>query len=170
MSFEDLGNLGELVAAIATVATLGYLALQLKQNTKALRSQTFQQSSMDMSLTANAISSNGELAEIVVKASENFDNLSPQERIRFHFWMVVALRRFEAIYVQSVYGSIDRLRIEGFERSILALISSGGPAEWWKNSKTAFSSDFVEYADKKLSTGSFNQPIHPGINDKKNKV
>ena len=38
MSFEDLGNLGELVAAIATVATLGYLALQLKQNTKALRS------------------------------------------------------------------------------------------------------------------------------------
>ena len=75
MSFEDLGNLGELVAAIATVATLGYLALQLKQNTKALRSQTFQQSSMDMSLTANAISSNGELAEIVVKASKNFDNL-----------------------------------------------------------------------------------------------
>ena len=165
MSFEDLGNLGELVAAIATVVTLGYLALQLKQNTKALRSQTFQQSSMDMSLTANAISSNGELAEIVVKASENLDDLSPQERIRFHFWMVVALRRFEAIYVQSVYGSIDRLRIEGFERSILTLISSGGPAEWWKTSKTAFSSDFVKYADKKLSTGSFNQPIHPGIND-----
>ena len=165
MSFQDLGNLGELVAAIATVATLGYLALQLKQNTKALRSQTFQQSSMDMSLTANAISSNGELAEIVVKASESLDDLSPQERIRFHFWMVVALRRFEAIYVQSIYGSIDRVRIEGFERSILTLISSGGPAEWWKTAKTAFSSDFVEYADKQLSTNTFNKPIHPGMND-----
>lgn len=165
MSFQDLGNLGELVAAIATVATLGYLALQLKQNTKALRSQTFQQSSMDMSLTANAISSNGELAEIVVKASESLDNLSPEERIRFHFWMVVALRRFEAIYVQSLYGSIDRVRIEGFERSILTLISSGGPAEWWKTAKTAFSSDFVEYADKRLSTDTFNKPIHPGMND-----
>ena len=165
MSFQDLGNLGELVAAIATVATLGYLALQLKQNTKALRSQTFQQSSMDMSLTANAISSNGELAEIVVKASESLDDLSPQERIRFHFWMVVALRRFEAIYVQSLYGSIDRIRIEGFERSILTLISSGGPAQWWETAKTAFSSDFVEYADKRLSTDTFKKPIHPGMND-----
>ena len=165
MSFQDLGNLGELVAAIATVATLGYLALQLKQNTKALRSQTFQQSSMDMSLTANAISSNGELAEIVVKASESLDNLSPEERIRFHFWMVVALRRFEAIYVQSLYGSIDWIRIEGFERSILTLISLGGPAQWWKTAKTAFSSDFVEYADKRLSTDRFNKPIHPGMND-----
>ena len=165
MSFQDLGNLGELVAAIATVATLGYLALQLKQNTKALRSQTFQQSSMDMSLTANAISSDGDLAAIVVKASDSLDDLSPEDRLRFHFWMVVALRRFEAIYVQSIYGSIDRIRIEGFERSILTLISSGGPAEWWKTAKTAFSSDFVEYADKQLSTNTFNKPIHPGMND-----
>ena len=49
MTIQDLGSIGELIAAIATVATLVYLAVQLKQNTRALRSQTFQQSSMDMS-------------------------------------------------------------------------------------------------------------------------
>jgi hypothetical protein len=75
MSLQDLGNLGELIAALATVLTLGYLALQLKQNTNALRSQTFQQSSMDMSLTANAISSNNELASILIKAKNNQDDL-----------------------------------------------------------------------------------------------
>lgn len=35
MSLQDLGNLGELIAALATVLTLGYLAIQLKQNTNA---------------------------------------------------------------------------------------------------------------------------------------
>ena len=165
MTIQDLGSMGELIAAVATVATLVYLAIQLKQNTRALRSQTFQQSSMDMSLTANAISSDGELAKIVVKASDSLDDLSPEERIRFHFWMVVALRRFEAIYVQGVYGSIDQIRIEGFERSILTLISSGGPAEWWDSAKTAFSSDFVKYADERLSTNTFQNPIHPGMNN-----
>jgi len=74
MSLQDLGNLGELIAALATVLTLGYLALQLKQNTNALRSQTFQQSSMDMSMTANAISSNNELASILIKAKDNQDD------------------------------------------------------------------------------------------------
>ena len=42
MTIQDLGSLGELIAAVATVATLVYLAIQLKQNTLALRSQTFQ--------------------------------------------------------------------------------------------------------------------------------
>ncbi len=91
------------------------------------------------------------------------DDLSPEERIRFHFWMVVALRRFEAIYVQGNYGSIDQIRIEGFERSILTLISFGGPAEWWNSLKTAFGSNFVKYANEKLSTDSYQKPIHPGL-------
>lgn len=33
MTIQDLGSLGELVAAIATVATLVYLALQIRHNT-----------------------------------------------------------------------------------------------------------------------------------------
>ena len=68
--------------------------------------------------------------------------------------MVVALRRFMAIYIKGIYGSIDQIRIEGFERSIPALISSGGSSEWWNSSKTGFSSDFVKYADERLSTDS----------------
>ena len=79
MSLQDLGNLGELIAAVATVLTLAYLAVQLKQNTNALRSQTFQQSSMDMSLTANAISSNEELASILVKTKDSFIKITKWE-------------------------------------------------------------------------------------------
>ena len=114
MTIKDLESLVELIAAVATVATLVYLVIQLKQNTRALLSQTFQQSSMDMSLTANAIYSDGELARIVAKTSESLDDLSPEKRIGFHFWIVVALQRFEAIYVQGTYGSVDQIRIEGF--------------------------------------------------------
>ena len=72
MNIQDLGSIGELIAALlATLLTLGYLAIQLKQNTSALKSQTFQQSSMDMSLTANSVSSDGELARIIMKAERN---------------------------------------------------------------------------------------------------
>lgn len=161
MTFQDLGSIGELIAAVATVLTLGYLAIQLRQNTRALRSQTFQQSSMDMSLTANAISSDKDLASIIIKAADGLKALSDVERLRFHFWMLVAIRRFEAIYVQGIYGSIDQVRIEGFERSIISLISNGGSAEWWESTKSAFSSDFVIYADKQLASGKFSAPVHP---------
>jgi len=161
LNIQDLGSIGELIAALATVITLGYLAIQLMQNTKALRSQTFQQSSMDMSLTANAISSNEELALIFIKAKDGLDVLKSVERLRFHFWMLVAIRRFEAIYVQGVYGYIDPVQIEGFERSIISLLANGGSDEWWKSPKSAFSADFVLYADNKLDSGKFSAPVHP---------
>ena len=161
MTFQDLGSIGELIAAIATLVTLAYLALQLKQNTTALKSQTFQQSSMDMSLTANSVSSDGELAKIIIKAENGMASLNSDERLRFHFWMLVAVRRFEAICIQALYGSIENDRIKGFETSILSLLSNVGN-EWWNLTKSAFSSDFIRYADCNIKSGKYKISVHPG--------
>ena len=161
MTIQDLGSLGELIAAVATVATLVYLAIQLKQNTSALKSQTFQQSSMDMSLTANSVSSDRELAKIIIKAENGIASLSSDEKLRFHFWMLVAVRRFEAIYIQALYGSIEKDRIEGFETSILSLLSNVGN-EWWNLTKSAFSNDFIGYVDGNINSGKYKISVHPG--------
>ena len=161
MNIQDLGSIGELIAALATLLTLGYLAIQLKQNTSALKSQTFQQSSMDMSLTANSVSSDGELAKIIIKAENGIASLSSDEKLRFHFWMLVAVRRFEAIYIQALYGSIEKDRIEGFETSILSLLSNVGN-EWWNLTKSAFSNDFIGYVDGNINSGKYKISVHPG--------
>ena len=42
MTLDQMGNVGEVVAALATVATLIYLAGQLRQNTRALKATAFQ--------------------------------------------------------------------------------------------------------------------------------
>ena len=39
MTIQDFGSLGELVAAIATFVALAYLAVQIRENTKAVRSE-----------------------------------------------------------------------------------------------------------------------------------
>ena len=43
MTISDIGSIGELLAAIATMITLIYLAIQLRNNTKVVRAQTFEQ-------------------------------------------------------------------------------------------------------------------------------
>ncbi len=48
MTLQDLGNIGEFVAAIATLITLIYLAAQIRQNTRAVRS-----ASLDSVATSN---------------------------------------------------------------------------------------------------------------------
>jgi len=40
VTIQELGSLGEFVAAIATIATLGYLAIQIRQNTRSVRASS----------------------------------------------------------------------------------------------------------------------------------
>lgn len=162
LTIQDLGSIGELIAAAATIATLAYLAIQVRQNTRALRSATFQQISMDMSLSAEAISINPDLAAIVVKASEDLGTLPPEERIRFHFYLVMLFRRLEAVYVQTLLGSIDLRMTQGFERSAISILTTGGAAQWWQATKTAFSAEFAAHVDSQLTSGT-HAPIHPGF-------
>jgi hypothetical protein len=42
VSLSDLANIGEFVGGIAVIATLVHLAIQIRQNTRSLRSVTFQ--------------------------------------------------------------------------------------------------------------------------------
>ena len=53
MTIQDLGSIGELIAAIATVATLGYLAVQIRQNTRTIRgSEVAYRSNLEMATNA----------------------------------------------------------------------------------------------------------------------
>ncbi len=165
LTIQELGNLGELIAAVATIATLAYLAIQVRQNTRALRSSTFQEISMDMSLAAEAIASNPDLAAIIVKASAGLVGLTADERVRFHFYLVMAFRRLEAVYVQRILGSIDPRMTQGFERSVISILTNGGAAEWWHSTKTAFSTQFAAHIDAQLASG-VHAPLHPGFGRK----
>ena len=106
-------------------------------------------------------SSDGELAKIIIKAENGLASLSSDEKLRFHFCMLVDFRRFEAIYIQALYGSIEKDRIEGFDTSILSLLSNVGN-EWWNLTKSAFSSDFISYADGNINSGKYKISVHPG--------
>jgi hypothetical protein len=57
VTIQDLGSIGELVAAVATVATLFYLALQIRGSTRVARSEAAQ------NVIGSAISPNLALAQ-----------------------------------------------------------------------------------------------------------
>jgi hypothetical protein len=162
VSIQDLGSIGEFIAAVATLATLAYLAVQVRQNTRALRASTFQDISSTMSLTSEAIATHPDLSELVIKAADGLGNLTPEERVRFNLMLMMTFRRLESVFVQGRLGSIEPGLTAGFEQSVIGTIASGAAAEWWDNAKPAFSASFVAYVDKRLASGNLPR-IHPGF-------
>ena len=89
MTIQDWGSIGELVGAIATVATLIYLAVQIRVNTLIAETSAVQ-SMLDggRDRTAKHISGNPELADIVGRGLSSIDSLDESEKLQLYFFIV----------------------------------------------------------------------------------
>lgn len=162
MSIQDLGNIGELLAALATLATLIYLAAQVRQNTRALKSATFQNITSEMGKNVEPISVSADLAAIMVKGIPEPDSLTAEERLRLASVMVASFRRLESVYVQNKLGSIDDELKEGFEISVIALLATPFGSEWWLTARVTFYKPFVNHLEMRLESGEI-PTIHPSM-------
>ena len=162
MTIQDLGSIGELVAAIATIATLIYLATQVRQNTRALKSATFQNISGEMSRNVEPIMNSADLATIMIKGNNDPSSLSAEERLRYSSILTASFRRLESVYVQHKLGSIDKELKEGFEISLMAILQTKFAEEWWKTAKIVFYEPFTSHIDRRLAAGEIPQ-THPSI-------
>ena len=150
INWEALGAIANLVAAIGVIATLIYLSVQIRQNTKAVRSSSIQNLVQSFSTTAQAAIENEDIIPLLLKSNTGADALTEVERARLHFWFIMTFRRFEGVYFQRDLGIVDADVIDGFERSHLAVLASKGAQDWWANSKGIFNSGFVLYVEKLL--------------------
>jgi len=162
MNWEAVGAISQIVGAALVGITLIYLAIQLRQNTSALKSSTFLSISALMGSTMEVWATHSDLAPLLIKAQTGLDELSPAERARFGFLMMMAFRRVETVVVQRHLGFIDPELTEGFERSALSVLNAQGVRQWWGASKAAFSNLFSTWVDKNLDSN-LPRPIHAGF-------
>ena len=162
MTIEQLGSIGELIAAVATVITLIYLAFQLRQNTRALRASAFQSVTAEMGKNVEPILNNGEVAEIVLRSSSEPESLTPVERLRLNSVFVSTFRRLESVYVQYTLGTMEQENKRGFEESMIPLLQSSYGKEWWNEAKKSFYEPHVRYIDEEIASGRFS-PRSPSM-------
>jgi len=160
INWEALGAIANLFAAIGMIATLIYLSIQIRQNTKAVRSSSIQNLVQNFSTTAQAAVENEYIVPLLLKANAGPDRLTEEERGRLHFWFIMTFRRFEGVYFQRDLGIVDAHVIDGFERSHLAILMSKSAQAWWANSKGVFNSGFVSYMEDLLEKGT-PETLHP---------
>lgn len=147
VTIQELGSLGELIAAIATVATLVYLAVQIRRNTQATRAASFHSIGDSMNHVNVAVSQNPELADIWLRGSDDRSSLSDQERLRYDNLLLSYFHVFETMHYQAGVGVGERSLLRAEERSLAALLSTPGVRDWWAQNPYAFGSEFRSYLE-----------------------
>lgn len=82
-TIQDYGSLGEFISAVATVVTLAYLALQVRQNTKAVRAAAVDSGIGHSMGVRESLYENASLAHIYIEGSKDPEALPEEDRVRF---------------------------------------------------------------------------------------
>ncbi len=151
MSIQDLGNIGEFVAAIATLATLIYLATQIRQNTKTLRSNIYS-SWVDTSSHSQLIQT--EHPGVFVKAFDPNvprDDLSPEELRIFTAWCFHVCNLFEANYLHHIEGAYDEEAFEAKHRNMVWTLNQPKIRQFWESfSEHVYDRRFIDYVETEI--------------------
>lgn len=157
LTIQDLGSLGEIVGAVATVATLIYLAIQIRDNTFAVRSSAAQSVHEAFSTWYRMLSADADLAQLVANGLRDYASLTETERARFVATFMAFLSCSQDAFIKWQEGSLAPELWSGWEQVILNLIGSPGGREFWGERGYLFGDPFRRHVEGDL----MKRKLHP---------
>lgn len=145
ISLEQISLLAQIVSAIAVVASLIFVAFQLRQATRAMRNSSSQAHSATYAMIISAIIENAEFAAVWRRGLSEPDSLTPDEWVRFIACTSAQFRLFEASRVQRLYGQLDDEHWQNIEAQVRSFRTQPGILEWWKIRRDWHSTSFREW-------------------------
>ncbi len=151
MTIAELGSLGELLAAIATIVTLIYLALQLRQNTAALRTASRQAIVAGMRDHGRLALEPG--AESFLSATLAYPEITPEEYRYYSMRMHDLLLFFQGAHALYEAGTLEEETYQAYLDFVAASFSTPGGARFWQDIKDIYTARMVVALDDRIARG-----------------
>jgi hypothetical protein len=152
VTIQDLGSIGELVAAIATVATLVYLALQISQNTRALRAGSSRETSAAMIEWLHVLHRPGVRRAMAI-GLRAYPNMSADDKGHFAYAFDSHVNTVTTVFALHRGGLLDQ---EHFEATLVGLachLTTPGGNAYWQDTKGFLLPDMVRVIDQRVREG-----------------
>jgi hypothetical protein len=144
VDWDAIGAIGEIVGAVAVVATLFYLARQIRQNTRMSRAEM----TKDLMLASRSaildLASNDKLAEIWAEIRD-FENDDAARRYTFYQSF---FRLYELQFNLSKQGLLDGSIAASYTLVIRMFTQTKHFDEYWSAARGQFHEGFAAYVDE----------------------
>ena len=142
MNWEAIGAVGETVGALAVLVTLVYLAVQIRQNTKAVQAAAVDSTTSHVSKIREVIFANADVANMYRRGNEDPASLSEDDTIRYRLLIHnIMLSLSNSITQASVSGILESKA--QVELPILGrVIGTAGGRWFWEAYRHEFEESF----------------------------
>jgi hypothetical protein len=160
MSLEQIFYMSQSVAAVAVVASIVYLALQVRQSERIQRAMV-QQGRADRASHRAMIMASPDLAEVVQRGMAGNKELTREE---FNQWTMICRSLFitvEDSFMQHKSGLLDDVAFHSFEAGTRTFFSSPGLRASWQLASGQYGKETRKFIDSIIKLSPVARPTDP---------
>ena len=152
MTLEELAYISQIIGVVAVFASLIFVGVQIRQNTRATRAASHNAVSDSLNEINRMFAENADLTRIWVAGAANRQALTPEERWRFDSTMRAYLHVCETMFIQAGLGTGDKSVLQAEEEGIRRTLAAPGVREWWTENPYGFCAEFRTYVAKLVAS------------------
>ena len=145
MTLEQWAYIGEIIAAVAVIASLVYLGIQVHQSNILSRSQTRQSIMQLVQKELYKLADDPTILMLLTKA-----DISIEEKIKLNAWISSNMRQREYEWFARNDGTIDENTFNTYKALIPTVLGTERSRRWWKLARPSFYPGFAAFVDDLL--------------------
>ncbi len=155
MALEQWAYLGQIAAAVAVIASLIYLGVQVRQSNVLSRAQT-RQSMMELAQAQILIYVNDPELWSCVFAT---DQLTDEQNVKANMWLTASMRQREYEWLAHRDGVMDAEMFAAYTGVIAFILGTERNRRWWdiRREVKEFDPAFMDYVDELLARSPMTQ-------------
>jgi hypothetical protein len=136
---QAFGFVVQVLSAISIVVSLGYLAVQIRENIRTMRRAAARSITRDLNEFGRFFIETPELSELYLKALGQPQELTAAERFRFERALTYSFANFEMALEYHQHRLLSDEIIETYGQGILQQFDYVAVIEWWEREGQVFS-------------------------------
>lgn len=142
MNWEAASALADWIGVILIVISLGYVALQIRQNTNTVRAATELETGRQWSEFHARVAHSRDMADIWDKGLTNAEDLTKSEKRKFIWLVAEYFFLVESLYRQRQLGFLGADSWDQHQRAVAGLLVHPLLESWWESGVSPYSPEF----------------------------
>ncbi len=144
-----LQETAQILGGIGVIASLIYVAIQIRNNARATRAATYHQVSNTFISHWDSLARDSETLSVMLRGGRDFASLTDHvEQSRYYLSAMANMRRFENAWFQYKVGVLKETDWQAIAYDMDALFAYPGPRFAWDGIKNRSSVEFRSYVDE----------------------
>ena len=161
MTLETLYYLSQIVAVVGIFASLIFVGLQVRQNTKAIRATSHHAITDSFNAINNLILSDPKVARIMRLTMAGSEEMDEDERVSANYMLLANMRIFETLYYQYKNGTLDKKLFDAELKTLKWVVTLPGFLAWWPVNPISLSDEFRAFIDGLIRDAQKDTDTHP---------